>query len=149
MVDFIKYGDLFYFNLSANVGAMQPNKTDDVELVRFGYKMRRANPKAANKPQLNELTDQMNAKGGYGPDLQAVIDEHQSGLGGPRDGRISRAQLFSGDGLYDGKNVWIIEGLTNSMRVAAAANFPRIDLHDDCGPELAKAVKRIFLDARS
>lgn len=145
MVDFLKVSKFFFFNVSANVGFAQPNKLDDVELVRFGYKMKRINPKAKPEPELNTVIDRMAFQGPFGPDLQAAIVQHQRIVGGTQDGRVSRASTFKADGSYDGAHLWLIEILSNNMRVSASDIFPRLDIHPNCGPELVKTLKDMFI----
>ena len=149
MVEPIVFANRFFFNLSAQVGKGKSNQLADVELVRFGYKMKRLDPTSSTLPRnraLNGLLDNLAGRGPFADDLQVVIDEHEKQRGGTRDGCVSPARHFQGiDGTYDGNNIWIIMSLNNNMRGVLGDGFPRIDLHDLAGPEISKFVRFLFL----
>ena len=140
-------GQAFRWNLSAHVGPGQPNKIDDVELVRFGYYCLRQNGKFPAAPELLPVLREMQNFGGFGPDLANVIVAHQQNRGGTQDGVVSPARISNTSTnreLYDGTHNWIVTALDNNMRDVAGEFYPRVDKHAASGPEVSKAIKRIF-----
>ena len=149
MVDSIVFAGRFFFNVTAAVGTGQPNRLDDVELVRFGYKMQRKDPRLVSRPGTaarQQLADKMNGTGPFAPDLQAVITAHEIERGGAQDGRVTPAQHYANiDGTYDHQHIWIIMALNNAMRFVAKDIYPRIDLHIESGSEVSRVVRGFFL----
>jgi hypothetical protein len=140
-------GQAFRWNLSANVGRGQPNKIDDVELIRFGYACMRQNKKFPPDPELLPALRAMQNFGGFGPDLANVIVAHQKNRGGTQDGVVSVARISNTSTnreLYDGAHSWIVISLDNNMRDVAGDIYPRVDRHADSGPDVSNAIKRIF-----
>ena len=86
-------GKFFRWNLSANVGPQQPNKLDDVELVRFGYFCMRENKQFPAKPEVRAALQEMRNSGPFAQDLANVIVAHQRSRGGTQDGRVSVANV--------------------------------------------------------
>ena len=125
----------FFWNLSTPVGLGRPNRTDDVELVRFGYHMMRiASDINLATPQLRDALRQMRRTG----DFDTVIRAHQAEKKIPIDGKVSVAHVTAANrGRYDGHHSWIIVNLNNFMRDFQA--YPRIDLH----PESGLAISRV------
>ena len=139
---------LFRWNLSANVGRGQPNLIADVELVRLGYVAVRDNTKFPAKAELREPLSKLQPFGPYGPDLQAVIEAHQKVRGGTQDGYVSVAKISATStnrDFYDGSHAWIIIILDNNLRDLPGDQYPRIDKHPKCGPELKKKVLKTFI----
>ena len=137
-----------FWNLSADVGPGQPNKADDVELVRFGYFMMKDNPKALGGTfaALKPILDKVKPTGGFDDTLAEAIRTHQRLRGGTQDGRVSVAKANNFNrGQYDGQHVWMIFPLNNSMIDMAADIYPRIDLHPQSGPSVSAAVRKICL----
>jgi hypothetical protein len=140
-------GGLFW-NLSADVGPGQPNMPDDVELVRFGYIMLRDNPKATSGPfvALKAACQPITPTGAFDDALAAAIRIHQSLRGGTQDGRVSVARDNNfNKGAYDGKHIWMVFPLNNSMIDMAPDIYPRIDLHLRSGPAVTATVRKICL----
>lgn len=146
-------GSRFYFNLTEPVGKKCPNKLEDVELVRFGYFCMARNPKITTPltPEEKRALSAMNTAGGYGPDLQDVIDQHQNfrkkAAGIEPDGKVSVARFTPADArspFFDRKHLWIIATLNNSMRQLFTDTYPRIDQEVECGPACSAAVLKIF-----
>lgn len=134
----------FLWDLDGNVGPRQPNRADDVELVRFGYFMLSQAPEANGifKP-MKPLLDKMSTSGGFDQNLADVIKAHQSLRGGTQDGHVSKTRVtILNHGLYDRKHAWIMVALNNIMH--DFNQYPRLDLHPKCGPNLRATVKRIF-----
>src|SRR5262249_13254716 len=129
----------FFWNLSTPVGLGQANRTDDVELVRFGYHMMRiASDIHLATPKLRDALRQMRRTGDFDTDLDTVIRAHQAQKKIPIDGKVSVAHLtVANRGRYDGHHTWIIVNLNNFMRDFQA--YPRIDLH----PESGFAISRV------
>ncbi len=147
MVRVLLVGDFVRLNLSANVGRGQPNKIDDVELVRFGYYCARASavPPAFAKTMRVELMA-LKTKGAYGADLEKVIIGHQKLRGGTQDGYISPEKPgFAGE-RYDGKTTWMITALNNNILDVCKEIWPRLDKHEIAGLELSKRLRYIFLN---
>ncbi len=140
-------GGLFW-NLSADVGPGQPNRPDDVELVRFGYFLMKDNPKATAGPfaALKPVLQKVTPSGPFGNDLAEAIRTHQRLRGGTQDGRVSVAKdnRFN-RGEYDGQHAWMVFPLNNSMIDMAPSLYPRIDLHPQSGPAMRATVRRICL----
>ena len=140
-------GALFW-NLSADVGPGQPNRPDDVEFVRFGYLMLKDNRKATAGPfvALKAACQSITPTGAFDDVLAAAIRTHQSLRGGSQDGRVSvaRANNFN-KGVYDGKHIWMVFPLNNSMIDMAPDIYPRIDLHPRSGPAVTASVRKICL----
>ena len=140
-------GGLFW-NLSANVGPAEPNRPDDVELVRFGYFLLKDNPKATGGPftALKPVLQKVTPTGRFDNDLAEAIRTHQRLRGGTQDGKVSvaRDNRFN-RGQYDGQHTWMVFPLNNSMIDMAPNIYPRIDLHPQSGPAVSAAVRRICL----
>src|SRR5262249_51971028 len=100
----------FFWNLSTPVGHGQANRTDDVELVRFGYHMMRiASDIHLATPKLRDALRQMRRTGDFDTDLDTVIRAHQAQKKIPIDGKVSVAHLtVANRGRYDGHHTWII-----------------------------------------
>src|SRR5215471_5466190 len=128
----------FLWNLSMPVGVSQPNKLDDVELVRFGYfMMRSANDIHLASQELRGALQAMQTTGVFDKDLDAVIRAHQRQKHeNPIDGKVSVAHPTPiNRGRFDGHHAWIIVNLNNFMR--DFEQYPRIDLHAQSGSEIS------------
>ena len=139
-------GRAFRWNLTANVGPGQPNKLDDVELVRFGYICMKQNVKFPASSDLQEVIDKVRADGPFDTDLADAIKAHQLEHGGTQDGIVSVANVSStshNKERYDSSHTWIIMNLNNNMLDVAGDVYPRIDKHPQSGPEVSKVVKKI------
>jgi hypothetical protein len=119
-----------------------------VEFVRFGYLMLKDNPKATAGPfvALKAACQSITPTGAFDDVLAAAIRTHQSLRGGTQDGRVSvaRANNFN-KGVYDGKHIWMVFPLNNSMIDMAPDIYPRIDLHPRSGPAVTASVRKICL----
>ena len=137
----------FFFNLDADVGKMSPNRIEDVELVRFGYFCKKSNPRALLLMSAREKVSvlALQPRGPYRSDLQEAIDAHQENRGGTQDGKVSvgKPQLSHGE-RYDRAHVWIIFTLCYNLAAVLPNIYPRIDLHDQSGPEISKRVRELF-----
>lgn len=149
MVKVLLVGDFVRLNLSANVGRGQPNKIDDVELVRFAYYCARvsATPPGFVKTMRAELMV-LRTRGAYGLDLEKVIIGHQKIRGGTQDGYISPEKPGATGERYDGKNTWMITVLNNNILDVCKDIWPRLDRHEIAGLELSKRLRLIFLNER-
>lgn len=134
---------IFYWNVGAAVGAGQPNRLDDVELVRFGFvMMRSANDIHRASPQLRAALQELRRTGGFDRDLDAAIRALQAQMKTPADGKVSVAQVSAANhGRYDGHHMWIIWRLNEFMRDFDL--YPRIDLHPDSGLEIYRVALRL------
>jgi hypothetical protein len=135
-----------YWNLSEDVGTGKPNLVEDVELVRFGYHcwLKTGTHSRPLSAPLELAIRVMLPWGGFGPDLDLVIREHQKWRGGQQDGCISKVKMTSGNqGYVDGTRLWIMIVLSNSMLLVHPHIFPRIDLAAESGAEVSGAVVRI------
>jgi hypothetical protein len=137
----------FFWNLSAKVGPGQPNKPDDVDLVRFGFICIKLNPKLMVGPRLamKPLLDRMRPFGPFDTDLAEVIVAEQKIRGGTQDRIISPAHLSAANkGSYDGGgHTWLILPLNNNMSDIANSVYPRIDKHPQSGPSVSVVVEDI------
>lgn len=140
-------GQAFRWNLSADVGSRQPNRLDDVELVRFGYYCMSQDTRFPPDPKLRPVLQAMRSLGPFDQDLANVIVTHQRNRRPTQDGKVSVAKVsFTSTNRerYDGAHSWIIISLNNNMIDIAGDVYPRIDKHPASGPEVSKAVKKIF-----
>jgi hypothetical protein len=144
----VPHNQALFWNLSSDVGPGQPNKTDDVEFVRFGYFLMKDNPKAMTgqfvtlKPILQKVTP----TGPFDNPLAEAILAHQRLRGGTQDGRVSVAKANNFNrGQYDGQHIWMVFPLNNTMIDMAPNIFPRIDLHPQSGPAVTATVRKICL----
>src|SRR5687768_9985322 len=117
MVQILKLEGFFFWNLSHNVGPRQPNKIDDVELVRFGYTCAKQIPNSNVTARMKEELDNLRPIGDFDKDLAAVIVAHQRIIGGTQDGIVSVDRSTNVTHLtYDGKHRWIMSALNVAMR---------------------------------
>lgn len=140
-------GGKVFFNLEFDVGRASPNRLDDVELVQYGYFCTKVNPKLAGKrtPRLQTALNELRPKGLFGPDLQEIISAHQEARGGTIDGKITVAKPQSSHtSRYDGTHTWMIFNLCESMFDRAPLRYPRIDLDEVVGDEIARKIAFIF-----
>jgi hypothetical protein len=142
--------DIFFFNLTANVGVNSPNKSEDVQLVQFGY-LALAQNRLSSVPA--ELITAASAvvpgapySGGPNDPLTLAIKTDERTRGGTQDGHIS---VIHGNVSYDGSHIFLLARLVNNISLFAETVFPRIDKHPRCPPQLAAAVRRSFVRSRS
>ncbi|WP_174280116.1 hypothetical protein [Sphingomonas bacterium] len=135
-------GGVFQWDLDANVGRNCPNRVEDVELVRFGYTCMKS--AADLTAQQQSTLAAMKNSGGYGPDLQAVIDAHESARGGAQDGRVSQLPKALTLTAYDGQHMQILVALNANMRADDKANYPRIDKAAASGPVISAKSRSLF-----
>lgn len=130
--------------IDQNVGRGCPNLVDDVELVRYAY---------ACSDRLSYISPITKAKiagmkgiGGYGPDLQAVIDANQKVRGGEQDGRVSKlpASFATSGTRYDSKNTFIMWQMNLWMFDAEPLLWPRIDRSILSGPAITATMKKLL-----
>ncbi|WP_139221166.1 hypothetical protein [Bosea sp. OK403] len=131
------------WNISANVGLASPNRTDDVQLVQFGYYAMLINPNSKITDEQRDVFSKIvlgQACNGTANDpLVAAIRAHQKVRGGPQDGHVSPTRE---GGSYDGQHTFIMMALNNNMSDVVPGAFPRIDKHPKCPPLVAALVKR-------
>jgi hypothetical protein len=137
-----------FWNVSAAVGPGQPNKMDDVELVRLSYFLAKDNPKftsgdfAVMKPILQKVT----TTGAFDNALAEAIRTHERLRGGAQDGKVSVAKANDFNrGRYDREHSWLVFPLNNNLIDMAGNLYPRLDLHPQCGPALKAVVRKICL----
>src|SRR3982751_2416642 len=106
--------DIFFFNISANVGVNSPNTVEDVQLVQFGY-FAIAQNKLASVPA--ELITAASAvvvgapySGAPNDPLTIAIKTDERTRGGTQDGHIS---VIRGAVSYDGAHLYLLARLTN------------------------------------
>jgi hypothetical protein len=145
----VPHNQALFWNLSSDVGPGQPNKTDDVEFVRFGYFLMKDNPKAMTGQfgtQLKPVLQKVTPTGPFDAALADAIRTHQRLRGGTQDGRISVAKANNFNrGQYDGQHIWMVFPLNNTMIDMAPNIYPRIDLHPQSGPAVTATVRKICL----
>lgn len=106
-------GPALIWNVTSNVGPQQPNKLDDVELVRLGYYCMLKNPAGGFKdPNLIARVKQMKTSGPYDQNLGEIITLHETERGGAKDAIVSHGKEMA---TYDGKHTWIIYALSNNI----------------------------------
>lgn len=133
--------DILFWNITSDVGPGCPNRTDDVELVRFGYHCMGTNPRANIPADRKAAYASVSLTGGYDSRLGEVIRLHQAGRGGTQDGKIS--SMKNATGSYGGQ-FWIIASMNGHMAEICGTTWPRIDLHHRTSPELTLAVSSVF-----
>jgi len=139
--------DKFFFNISANVGLNSLNKTEDVQLVQFGY-FAIAQNNFADLPQelrtaAGNVVPGASYAGAANDPLTIAIKVDQKVRGGTQDGHVSviRGATTSYDG---GSHIFLLARLVNNIRSLSGKDFPRIDKHPKCPPALAASVRRCF-----
>jgi hypothetical protein len=149
MVQVLMTGHQFQWNLSQNVGPRQPNRSDDVEMVRFGYICFKdaVGPTWDIPRKMQTELAALRPMGPFDEDLAVVIRAHQRHRGGTQDGVVS-VQRSTSTQTYDGQHRWIIAILNQAMLDATDDFYPRIDRHPQSGPVVSAAVKEILI-ARS
>jgi len=137
--------DKFFFNISGNVGPNCPNKIVDVQFVQFGYFAVSQN-KTAGFPQY--LIDAASAvvpgapySGAPNDPLTLAIKADERFRGGVQDGHVS---VMRGSVSYDATHDYLVMRLCNNIRTMVGRDFPRIDRHPKCPPQLAESVRRSF-----
>lgn len=136
-------GSGFFWNIDGNVGRNSPNKPEDVEFVRFGYAC--MGPLGGQVPaELSQVIARMSPSGGYGADLQAVIDLHEKLRGGAQDGHVSRVPPATTVNTYDGKHAWIVLALNTAIRQSDPTTYPRLDRSPKSGPLISDRAKKMF-----
>jgi hypothetical protein len=141
-------GEMFFWNLSSDVGVDRPNKPDDVELVRFGYCCYQLWPQEfmTFDEDLKSAVRELRWQGGYDKDLQAVIDMDQKKYAVQRDRCVSVAKSGIAKNLNYSKNqVWTIWALNTVMRFALPGLYPRIDMDSRSGPQITDTVRYSFI----
>jgi hypothetical protein len=137
--------DRFYFNLSSNVGPASPNRLEDVQLVQFGYFALSQNRAPDNPPELIAAASNVVVgapyMGAQNDPLTIAIRAHERARGGPQDGHVS---VIRGDFQYDAAHTFLVIRLVNNIRVLVGIDFPRIDRHPKCPPQLGASVRRTF-----
>lgn len=137
--------DSFIWNLTLPVGTGQPNKIDDVELVRLGYFWSMKVPAFNSAPggqKLMSMITNLGTRGGFVPLLGEIIVEHEKVRGGTQDGKITPARGHITE--YDANHSWIIVKLSKNISFVFPGIFPRLDLIENCGPELRIKILKIF-----
>lgn len=140
-------GSRVFLNVSGNVGPGGPNHPDDVQLVQLGYQSMLLSP--VNQKLLSPAEREAFAKvkpgapysGAADDPLTVAIRAHEASRGGAQDGHVSVAR----GGSYDGKHSFIVIALNNAIRDTMTRDFPRLDKHPQCPPELRISVMKILL----
>jgi hypothetical protein len=149
MVQVLMVGNRFRWNLSQNVGPGQPNKIEDVELVRFGYTCAKRNPTSQIAAKMKAELDDLRPFGAFDKDLAKVIVAHQKIVGGTQDGIVSVEKgTAANHESYNGHNRWIMSALNNVMVAEVDNIFPRIDKDLQSGPSISLKVKEILTGSR-
>lgn len=129
----------FFWNVSANVGVVSPNKADDVQLVQLAYACAAfgANFDPATRAIFAAVVPGAPYSGQEADPLTRAIRAHQKHRGGVQDGHVSvLTNLVTA--TYDGKNSFMIVSLNTQMRQQLVGYFPRLDKHAKC-PALVRA----------
>lgn len=136
---------VFYFNLSADVGAGCPNHLDDVEFVRFGIYC------AAQK---------LSSGGGSPLDAAFVLAAAKVGKSGPFDPALGdailalqKSQKLREDSRVDVAKgivtphgtIYLLQNMQFYMRYYCKHVYPRIDLMSETGAEISRAVRFMFI----
>ena len=138
-------GDKMFFNLSANVGPGAPNKTEDVQLVQFGYFA--ATFSTNLKPELKRVFSAVVPGTAYlgaaSDPLTLAIKADQAAGTGTKDGIVS---VIHGGAIYGpGRgHTFLLISLVNDIRKLLGTDFPRIDKHAKCPAALAARVRALF-----
>ena len=130
---------IFFWNVSANVGAKSPNLPDDVQLVQLGYLCAAADTfyDAALRATFAAVVPGAPYSGQENDPLTRAIRGHEKQRGGAQDGRVSVAS--PNNASYDGgAHTFLIVSLNYQLRKYLPGNFPRLDKHPRC-PSLLRA----------
>ncbi len=137
-------GDIFFWNINANVGLNSPNNPVDVELVQFGYFAAALSPKVT--PSLRPIFAAVTPGAAYtatrDDPLTVAILAHQKTRGGTQDGHVS---VIKGE-TYDGTHTFMLMTLVNAMRDLQPTDFPRIDKHPRCPLRVQTSVRLSFFE---
>jgi hypothetical protein len=140
--------DLFFWNLTSDVGVRSPNLRVDVDLVQFGYfAMSQANLSgdAAFGRLIATVVPGSPYSGGPNEPLTLSILAHQKIRGGTQDGHVSPIHGTSINyKAPDRPHTFMIVVLVDFMRELMKTDFPRIDRHAKCPTELKKVVQSCF-----
>jgi hypothetical protein len=140
-------GGRFCFNVDSHVGPGCPNKTDDVQLVQFGYYcMTRSNYAPfgltpAEMAIIKTVVPGAPYTGSPTDPLTLSIKAHQRARGGTQDGRVS--PFTNASGFY-GEQTWMIISLVVNIIIVYSELYPRLDKAPNCPPVLAATVRRMF-----
>ena len=136
-------GQKFFWNIDANVGAISPNRTEDVQLVQLGYSImaNSATLSADLKAIFAKVQVGVQCTGKDDDPLVKAIRAHQAGRGGTQDGHVSVIKTTNGT-YFDssGGHTFMLTAIINNIFDAMPADFPRIDKHPSCPPALKAAV---------
>jgi hypothetical protein len=138
--------DKFFFNISGNVGPNCPNKPEDVQLVQFAYFAMAQNKLPEIPPDLmaaaGAVVPGAPYSGSPNDPLTIAIRADERARGGTQDGHISvvRGNLQT----YSADNFYLLVRLVNHIRKLLGKDFPRIDKHPKCPPQLAASVRQTF-----
>ena len=138
-------GDKLFFNISANVGPGAPNKTEDVQLVQFGYFAATFSPtlKPDLKRAFSAVVPGADYKGAANDPLTLAIKADQAAGTGIKDGVVS---VMHGGVTYiaGGRHTFLLIPLVNDIRKLMGKDFPRLDKHAKCPAALAAGIRTLF-----
>lgn len=137
----------FTWNVESHVGPGCPNKSDDVQLVQFGYYCVAHLPSPppnctpADMAIFKAVVPGAPYSGSPSDPLTLAIKTHQRQRGGTQDGRVSPCTGASGS--Y-GETTWMILALVGRMMDLYSQVYPRLDKCPGCPAALAAASKKTF-----
>ncbi|MBR0800719.1 hypothetical protein JQ615_35695 [Bradyrhizobium jicamae] len=138
----------FFWNIDAEVGLNSPNRTDDVQLVQLGYAFMAMAPTTPNEIRATFAAVQVGAfcTGRDDDPLVQAIFAHESSRGGTVDGHVS--VIGTSNGIYmdsSGPHTYMLTALVNNIQDGMPNDFPRLDKHPACPPDLKAAVLKVLI----
>ncbi len=133
---------LFFWNVSANVGAKSPNRPDDVQLVQLGYACAAYDTfyDAALRATFASVIPGGPYFGQENEPLTRAIRAHEKQRGGSQDGHVSVPNSLTNASYDGGAHTFLIVSLNYQLRRQLPGNFPRLDKHPRCPPLIRAAV---------
>lgn len=133
----------YFMNVDGNVGVNSANKSDDVQLVQFGFLAMSANNTFSPEDRaiFAKVVPGASYTGSPTDPLTIAIKRHQALRGGTQDGHVS---VMTGNMIYgdaSGAHTFQLVALMNNIRDFTTSIYPRIDKHAKCPPILAAKVR--------
>ena len=146
LIDSIGGKKRFFWNVDANVGAMSPNKSDDVHLVQFGYALMSRLPvfDAELRAVFARVRVGVPCTGREDDPLVQAIRAHQRKRGGAQDGHVSPIRATGQYADSDGPHAFMLTAINNNVFDSAPRLYPRLDLMPGCPPLVSAAVLAVF-----
>lgn len=136
----------FFWNVDANVGALSPNKPEDVHLIQFGYSLMSRLPTidADLRVIYARVRVGVACTGREDDPLIQAIRAHQRKRGGTQDGHVSPIRAGGQYSDSDGPHTFMLTAINNNVFDSAPRVYPRLDLISGCPTLVSAAVLAVF-----